>query len=106
MKRFVLLALVCAILVAPASALAAQARAAIIKQEGITFAVVHVPASAVQSDAVANRTIKAYESYFDVPVVLMYDDSKRTRWFGRNDIVDFISDYSFGDLPWKIYNLD
>ena len=105
MKRFILSALVFATLIAPTSALAAGARAAIIKEQGVTFAVVHVPASSVRNNNVAEKTKLTYEKYFKIPVVLMYDDSNRTRWYGRNDIVDFISDYSFKQIPWKIYEL-
>lgn len=105
MKKTLSALLLIVLMSLPATAMAGKARAAIVKEQGITFAVVHVDYAVVRDKAYANKVQALYESYFDVPVVLMSDDAKRTRWHGRTDIVDFISDYSFAQLPWKMYNL-
>jgi len=105
MKHAAIACLLALALSFPAVSHAGKARAALIKEQGVTFAVVHVDYAVVRDKNYAAKAQRLYESYFDVPVVLMSDDNKRTKWYGRTDIVDFISDYGFGDLPWKIYNL-
>lgn len=105
MQKSILTFLVFMLLAIPVSASAATARAAILQEQGVKFAVVHVDYAVIKDKAYAERIQTAYEAYFKVPVVLMSDDAKRTKWYGRNDIVDFISDYKFSQIPWKVYEL-
>ncbi|MHC1712487.1 MAG: hypothetical protein AB9872_10085 [Solidesulfovibrio sp.] len=93
------------LLAIPVSAAAASARAAILQEQGVKFAVVHVDYAIVRDKAHAAKIQKLYEAYFKVPVVLMSDDAKRTKWYGRDDIVDFLSDYTFSQIPWEVYEL-
>jgi hypothetical protein len=105
MRNSILTFLLFLLLAIPASAAAASARAAILQEQGVKFAVVHVDYAIVKDKAYAAKVQKLYEEYFKVPVVLMSDDAKRTKWYGRDDIVDFLSDYTFSQIPWKVYDL-
>ena len=105
MKTLVSLLVLAVLTLCAGQAQAAQARAALIKEQGVTFAVVHVQSQLLSNNARAQQYKDLYEEYFKVPVVLMSTDSPKIKWFGRGDIVDFISEYKFEDLPWKVYNL-
>lgn len=80
---------------------------ALIKEQGITFAIVIVKPHVVQHTPTAQDTIRAFQPAFPgVPVVLMAQDARGTpTYFGRRDLVNFLSRVSLGRIPWREYTL-
>ncbi len=79
---------------------------AVIKEQGVTFAVIVVRASATITTSGAQELISAYQRFFPgIPIVLMSQDGRGTPTFvGRKDIVRFLSNVSISRIPWKKYN--
>lgn len=90
---------------APQPAPRVRIRAAVIEEQGIAFAVVYVSGPVLEDAAAAVRAQARYARFFLLPVVLMTDDAKGPRWFGREDIVRFLSAYAFEDIPWEVHEL-
>ena len=83
-----------------------QVEGAVIKEQGVTFAVVVVKSSALQSQSQAGQLIAQYSAQlFDgLPVVLMAQGSRGIpTYMGRKDLVGFLSSVSFQAIPWKRY---
>ncbi|RZK27996.1 MAG: hypothetical protein EOO61_22670 [Hymenobacter sp.] len=80
---------------------------AIVKEQGITFAIVVVKPHVVQNSAEANQTIQQFQPAFPrMPVVLAAQDSRGNfTYFGREDISRFLSSISPARIPWQEYTL-
>lgn len=80
---------------------------AVIKEQGITFAIVIVKKHVVDNSATANQAIQSYQPIFPgIPVVLMAQDSYGTpTYFGRTDIAKFMANVPIQAVPWKEYTL-
>lgn len=76
--------------------------AAVVREQGVTFAVVLVKPSAMQT---YNRdaTQTSFARYFPgKPVVLCSQDGRGVpSYYGRRDLVDFCSNLLMGQLPWR-----
>jgi hypothetical protein len=85
-----------------------QFEGALVKEQGITFAIVVVKASVLNSTAEANKTRTAFQSYFPrVPIILMAQDTGGTHTYkGRPDIVRFLSNVHPSRIPWKRYTIN
>lgn len=79
---------------------------AVIKEQGVTFAIVVVKASATVTTAGARELTVAYQQFFPgMPIILMSQDGRGTPTFvGRQDIVRFLSNIAVSRIPWKRYN--
>lgn len=80
--------------------------AAIVKEQGVTFAVVAVKPHAANSNHARVRTAGAAQARFPgIPVVLMVQDARGipTYW-GRGDIVRFLAQVPVGALPWRHFS--
>jgi hypothetical protein len=79
---------------------------AVIRERGVTFAVVAVKKYVVNSASQAERAIRSFSPAFPgIPVVLMgQDGSGRPTYFGRRDIARFLSTISSNQIPWKRYS--
>jgi hypothetical protein len=79
-----------------------QVDAAVIKEQGLTFAVVVVKPSAIARPD-RDALVKQYGAIWDgVPVVLFAQDSRGGgRFYGRSDLVRFLKDTPVSALPWK-----
>ncbi len=79
---------------------------AVIKEQGVTFAVVVVKRYVVDNPAEAERAIINFSGAFPgIPVVVMGQDPRgRARYYGRTDIVQFLANVPFQAIPWKRYN--
>jgi hypothetical protein len=81
-------------------------RGALIKEQGVTFAVVEVPLEVIQG---GDRRITEARSRFqpifkNVPIVLAArGPDKRARYSGRPDIVRFLASTGWSRIPWKRY---
>ena len=83
-----------------------QFRGALIREQGVTFAVVEVaPEILAAGEKRINEERSRYEPVFPkVPVILAAKGSdKRARYYGRPDIVRFLSAAGWGRIPWKRY---
>lgn len=77
---------------------------ALVKEQGVTFAVVVVKNHVLQStQSQIEDTRDSYRAYFPgVPIILMAQDSRGIpTYHGRKDIVKFLSSIDFRRLPWK-----
>jgi hypothetical protein len=81
---------------------------ALIKEQGVTFAIVIVKYHVVRNQIEAKKAIVAFQPAFPgVPIILMgQDSSKRPYYFGRKDIVKFLSNASISSIPWKWYTVN
>ena len=79
---------------------------AVVREQGVTFAIVIVRSSALHTAAAGQETIRSFQPLFpSTPIVLMAQDSRGTpTYFGRRDIVDFLSHISISRIPWKEYS--
>lgn len=79
---------------------------ALIKEQGVTFAIVVVTSHVIQQPSEAASTQRAFSSVFPgVPIVLMAQDARGTpTYYGRRDIVRFLSDVPMESIPWKEYS--
>lgn len=84
-----------------------QIDGALVREQGITFAVVAVKKHVVDNRAQALSAARSFAPLFqNVPIVLMGQDSTgRATFFGRQDIVRFLSRISLNRLPWKRYTV-
>lgn len=65
--------------------------AALVREQGVTFAVVAVKTNAIGSDSSRREAASAFQVHFPgVPIVLMAQDGRgRPTYWGRSDIVRF-----------------
>lgn len=82
-----------------------QFEGAVIKEQGITFAVVIVKPYVLNNPTEAQSAILSFRNFFPgMPIILMAQDSSgRPTYLGRADIVRFLSGISFSRIPWKRY---
>ena len=85
-----------------------QFEGAVIRERGITFAVVIVKRHVLDNRSQADSTIRSFGSAFPgIPVVLMAQDSRgRASYYGRQDISRFMARVPLGAVPWKRYTLN
>jgi hypothetical protein len=81
-----------------------QLDAALTTEQGITFVVVAVKRHALNAPGRDDLT-ESYSELFDgVPTVIMARDSRGTpEYYGRHDIVNFLSDVPPEALPWRTW---
>jgi hypothetical protein len=80
--------------------------AALVREQGTTFAVVSVRPSAVNSSSSRSEAMAAFAPKFPgVPIVLMSQDGRgRPTYWGRPDIVRFLAKVPMKALPWRRYS--
>jgi signal recognition particle receptor subunit beta len=80
---------------------------AVIRERGVTFAVVIVKSNVIPDRQRARRVIEDFQPVFPrLPVVLMAQDmSGRPTYFGRQDIARFMATVPLSAVPWKEYSL-
>lgn len=78
---------------------------AVIREQGVTLAIVLVKPHVVQSTTESQRAIRAFQRRFPgMPVVLMGQDARGVpTYFGCPDIVRFLSRVPVEAIPWKRY---
>lgn len=81
-----------------------EVTAAVVKEQGVTFAVVLVnsnAASVVNRDATQRSAVPLFPG---LPIILCSQDSRGVpSYYGRTDIVKFLANISLDRLPWKKY---
>ena len=80
---------------------------ALVREQGVTFAIVVVKPRVVQSSFAANDAIQAFRPAFPgVPIVLMAQDYRGTpTYYGRRDIVQFLSSVPMECIPWQTFTI-
>ena len=81
-------------------------RAAVIREQGVAFAVVNVRPQAIQSTPEATKVQIAFAPVFPgMPIVLVSHDATGFPVFhGRKDLVDFLSSVSLDRIAWREYS--
>lgn len=84
-----------------------RVQAAVIREQGQTFAVVVVKQYVVQNRSQAARAIEGFTRVFGVPVVLMAQDGqRRLTYYGRPSISKFMSAVPMNRIPWREYSIN
>lgn len=80
---------------------------ALIREQGVTFAIVIVKHHVIQNSFEANRSITSFRpAFWGVPVVLMAQDGRGTpTYYGRRDIVGFLANTPMECIPWQQFTL-
>ncbi len=78
---------------------------AVIKEQGVTFAVVIVKRHVLDSAREAEDAIRSFEPVFPgLPVVLMAQDGRGIpTYYGREDLSRFLASVSLEAIPWREY---
>jgi hypothetical protein len=81
---------------------------AVIKEQGVTFAVVVVKKQVLDDQTEANKTIQLFQPVFPgIPIVLMAQNFKGVpNYYGRRDIAQFMANIPLQSVPWKEYTLN
>ena len=82
---------------------------AVIREQGVTFAVVIVKRHVLDISSEAAEAITSFRPRFGgIPTVLMAQDYKGTpTYYGRPDIVRFMAQRPHPEcVPWKVYTLN
>jgi hypothetical protein len=78
---------------------------AVVKEQGVTFALVSVKQHIVNNPVEASELIaKLTPTFGGVPVILVAL-SKRSKFYGRTDIVRFLANVPLHAIPWREYHL-
>ena len=72
---------------------------AIIKEQGVTFAVVCVAESTIRDTFKAQDTQAAFERQYGMPVALWGDRNKNI--YARPDILRFLQRVHVSQIPWR-----
>ena len=80
---------------------------AVIIEKGVTFALIHVDPSVTRYTLKSTQTRRALMRFFPgMPIVLMsLTPAGEPRYYGRKDIVDFLSSLRIDQIPWKKYRI-
>ena len=80
---------------------------ALVKEQGVTFAIIIVKQAVIRDKRRAVGTAHSFGAFFGaVPIVLMAQDSRGTpSYWGRKDVVRFLSRISLSRIPWKEYTI-
>ena len=81
---------------------------AVIREQGVTFAIVIVKKHVIDSVSQANEAIGSFRPMFPgLPVVLMAQDQRgRPTYYGRRDISRFLASVPVQAIPWRDYTLN
>ncbi|MBV9719226.1 MAG: hypothetical protein JOZ77_07895 [Candidatus Eremiobacteraeota bacterium] len=79
---------------------------AVVRERGVTFAIAVVNANVLQLPSERDALQMRMSLLFRVPTVLMAQDSwGRPTYWGRRDIVNFLSGVDPSRIPWRRYTL-
>lgn len=74
---------------------------AVIKEQGVKFAIVIVKQLVIQSQIEFQKAVRAFSNYFPgMPIVLMAQDGRGIPTYrGRKDIVKFLASIHISQIP-------
>ena len=81
---------------------------AVVKEQGVTFAIVIVKMGIVDSSSQSQETMRSLSSIFlNMPIILMAQDSRGIpKYRGRQDIINFLANLHISQIPWKEYTIN
>ena len=79
----------------------------VIREQGVTFGIVVVKPHILNSPSERDEMqVFGRRTFGPMPIVLMAQDSRGTpTYYGRRDIVDFLSHVPTYRIPWKEYSI-
>jgi hypothetical protein len=82
-----------------------KVQGAVIKEQGVAFAIVVVKRSVFNSKKNCEDAQESFSSLFPgMPIVLMAQNVRgRPKYWGRKDIVNFLANIRISQIPWKEY---
>lgn len=85
-----------------------QIEGAVIKEQGVSFAVVAVKRHVVESPTQAASVMRTFSPVFHgLPIVLMaQDESGRATYYGRRDLSKFMASVPLQAVRWKRYTIN
>ncbi len=85
-----------------------QFQGAVVKEQGVTFAIVVVKKYIVDSQSESQKAVTSFMPLFPgLPVVLMAQDSRGTPYYrGRQDIINFLARLHVSQIPWREYTVN
>jgi hypothetical protein len=84
-----------------------QVTGAVIREQGVDFAVVVVKPHVIANSHEAAEAITGLTPAFRVPIVLMAQDSRgRPTFYGRRDLSAFMSRVPVSAIPWRRYTIN
>ncbi len=85
-----------------------QLQGAVIREQGVTFAVVVVQRHVVEDRLSASQAVGQFGTVFPgMPVVLMAQDSRGApTYYGRQDIARFMASVPLRAIPWRTYTVN
>ena len=86
----------------------AQIDAAIVKEQGVTFAIAVVKSYILNSPSERERALVSFQGLFPhMPIILMAQDARGIpHYWGRRDIVNFLANVPMSCIPWKRYTVN
>jgi hypothetical protein len=81
---------------------------AVVKEQGVTFGIIVVKSYVLNNSSDRESMIRlGIRAFGQIPIVLMAQDSKGTpTYYGRKDIVNFLSNIFMEQIPWKKYTIN
>ena len=81
---------------------------AVIREQGVTFAIVVVKKHVIDSSSQADEAVGSFQPVFPgMPIVLMAQDHRgRPTYYGRRDISRFLASVPVQAIPWREYALN
>ena len=80
---------------------------AVIIEQGVTFALIHVAPEVTRYTIKSTQTRRALMRFFPgMPIILMsLTPSGAPQYYGRKDIVNFLKTVRLNQSPWKEYHI-
>lgn len=84
-----------------------RVQGAVIKEQGVKFAIVVVKSLVLQNRFTANGALQKFGGLFPgMPIIIMAQNNRGTpKYYGRRDIVRFMSKVPLNAIPWRQYTL-
>ena len=83
-----------------------QFEGALIREQGVEFAIVVVKKFVLDNSSRASELANQLQLHFGRPVVLMAQDSRSVpTYLGRRDLVRFLANVSMRAIPWKRFTI-
>jgi hypothetical protein len=83
----------------------AQFKAALVREQGVTFAVVLVKNHVLNCSTTADQMIQSVSAAMGCSLVVLMGESNRKLRGSRQDVVNFVSRIHPSRLPWKTWTI-
>lgn len=83
----------------------AQFKAALAREQGVTFAVVLVKNHVLNCNSTADQMIRSVSAAMNCSLVVLMGESNRKLRGNRQDVVNFVSRIHPSRLPWKTWTI-